>query len=605
MVGGIPGDMRAMAEDAGGNLWMAHQSLGIFRLSPGNQSERIPWTTVGRDHFVTALAADPLRGGLWLGFYDGGVAYLKDGQVRASYTAADGLGEGYIGHLRIDRDGGLWAATQGGLIRLKDGRVATLNSRNGLPCDAVNWSVEDDDHSLWLYADCDLLRIPQADIEAWTADSKHIVTPTVFDNSDGVRLLSVPNGYSPLVAKSSDGKLWFLPTDGVSVIDPRHLPVNNLPPLVHVEQVTADRKTYDAASYIRLPPHVRDLEIDYTALSFVAPEKVLFRYKLEGRDRDWQDVGNRRQAFYSDLAPGNYRFHVTACNNSGVWNEAGTFLDFSISPAYYQTNWFRASCVAAFMLLLWGLYWLRLAQVAREFNAGLEARVNERTRIARELHDTLLQSFHGLLLRFQAVSNLLPERPAEAKQRLESAVDRAAQAIAEGRDAVQDLRSSTVVTNGLAVTINALGKELAARDTRHDCAIFRVAVEGTPRNLHPILRDEVYRIAGEALRNAFNHAQAGQIEVEIHYDDRELRLRIRDDGKGIEPIVLGEKTPAGHFGLHGMRERAKIAGGQLEVWSELDSGTEIELFIPASVAYLMPPTSRRSWFSRKRKAIKS
>jgi signal transduction histidine kinase len=161
------------------------------------------------------------------------------------------------------------------------------------------------------------------------------------------------------------------------------------------------------------------------------------------------------------------------------------------------------------------------------------------------------------------------------------------------------------VTNGLAVTINALGKKLAARDTRHDCAVFRVVVEGMPRNLHPILRDEVYRIAGEALRNAFNHAQAGQIEVEIHYDDKELRLRVRDDGKGIEPKVLGEKTADGHFGLHGMRERAKIAGGELEVWSELDSGTEIELIIPASVPYLMPVTSRRSWFSRKRKAMKS
>jgi hypothetical protein len=152
------------------------------------------------------------------------------------------------------------------------------------------------------------------------------------------------------------------------------------------------------------------------------PEKVLFRYELEGRDRDWQDVGNRRQAFYNDLPPGTYRFRITASNNSGVWNEAGTFLDFSIAPAYYQTNWFRLACLAAFMLLLWGLYQLRVRQLARAFNIGLEARVNERTRIARELHDTLLQSFQGLMLRFQTVGEMLPARPLDAKNALEGAL---------------------------------------------------------------------------------------------------------------------------------------------------------------------------------------
>jgi len=398
----------------------------------------------------------------------------------------------------------------------------------------------------------------------------------------------------------------------VSVIDPHHIPFNKLPPPVHIEQVTADRKTYwqnlsgdaSSSSQPRLPPLVRDLTIDYTALSFVAPERVLFRYKLEGRDPDWQNVGDRRQAFYNDLPPGNYRFRVSACNNSGVWNEAGTFLDFSIAPAYYQTNWFRVSCVAAFLILLWGLYRLRVQQLQHQFAIGLEARVNERTRIARDLHDTLLQSFHGLMLRFQAATNLLPERPVEAKQRFENAIDQAAQAITEGRDAVQGLRSSTVETNDLAMAISALGEELAADGTIADSALFRMAVEGTPRNLHPILRDEVYRIAGETLRNAFRHAQARQIEVEIHYDARQFRLRVRDDGKGIDPEILGEHPRPGHFGLHGMRERAKIVGGQLDVWSELDSGTEIELSIPASRAYATPST-RRSWWSGKGSEIKS
>ncbi len=368
---------------------------------------------------------------------------------------------------------------------------------------------------------------------------------------------------------------------------------------VHIEQVIADGKSYDAYSGLRLPPLVRDLAIGYTGLSFVAPEKVLFRYKLEGWDRDWQNVGNRRYAFYTNLAPGHYRFRVTACNNNGVWNEVGTFLDFSIAPAYWQTTWFRLSCLAAFALLLWSLYRLRLRQVAWQFEMTLEARVSERTRIARELHDTLLQSFHGLLLRFQAATNLLPERPAEARKTLESAIDQAAQAITEGRDAVQGLRSSTKVTNDLSSAITTLGQELASGETNANAAEFHVEVEGTSRDLHPILRDEVYRIAAEAVRNAFKHAQAKRIEVEIRYDERQLRLRVRDDGKGIDAKHLKEEGRAGHFGLRGMRERAKLMGGKLTVWSELDAGTEVELKIPASRAYETSTGRRRSWLAEK------
>jgi signal transduction histidine kinase len=215
----------------------------------------------------------------------------------------------------------------------------------------------------------------------------------------------------------------------------------------------------------------------------------------------------------------------------------------------------------------------------------VEARVDERTCIARELHDTVLQSLHGLLMSFQRAANLLPDRPVDAKQRLEGAIDQAAQAITEGREAVQGLRSSTVVTNDLALAIQTLGEELAGQQTSPNAPLFDVAVQGTPRDLNPILRDDVYRIAGEALRNAFHHAQARRIEVEIQYDKGHLRLRVRDDGKGVDSGVFTEGR-SGHWGLQGMRERAKLLGGQLEVWSELDSGTEIQLSIPASIAYL-------------------
>src|SRR5262249_31767830 len=240
------------------------------------------------------------------------------------------------------------------------------------------------------------------------------------------------------------------------------LPFNKLLPPVHIAQVTADHKTYDASiagGQMRLPPLIRALQIDYTALSLVAPDKVFFRYKLEGWDRDWQDAGTRRQAFYSNLPPRNYTFRVIASNNSGVWNEAGTSLPFSVDPAYYQTWWFRSLCVVAFLGLLAGLYYLRSRQLARQFNIRLEERVSERTRIARDLHDTLLQSFQGVLLKFHAVTFVVLDRPGEAKKTLETVIDQARQAITEGRDAVENLRYSTGVTSDLANGIMIYGAQ--------------------------------------------------------------------------------------------------------------------------------------------------
>src|SRR5262249_49892809 len=556
--------------------------------------KKFSWRELGHEEHISVLTADPLQGGLWLGFHNGGVAYFKDGQVRAAYGTADGLSGGRVDDFRLEPDGTLWASTAGGLSRLKDGRVATLNGKNGLPCDAVHWSIEDNDHSVWLYTACGLLRIARPELDAWVAAAnkdaaaKAALNPTVFDNSDGVRILAASGHYHPQVAKSPEEKLWFLPGDGVSVVDPAHLSFNNLPPPVHIEQVIADHKIYDLPSggnrAMQLPPRLRDLQIDYTALSLVAPEKVMFRYKLEGWDHDWQDAGNRRQAFYSNLPPRNYTFRVKACNNSGVWNEAGTSLAFSVAPAYYQTWWFRSLCVVAFSGLLAASYFLRVRQMERRFSMRMEERVAERTRIARDLHDTLLQSFQGILLKFHAVTYMLGDHP-EAHKTLATVIDQARQAITDGRDAVQGLRSSTLVTNDLARGISMLGEELSTYHSGNHPPDFPVKVEGTPRDLAPLLPADIYRIAGEVVRNAFRHARAGRIEVEIRYDQRQLRLRIRDDGRGIDPKVLEAGARAGHYGLPGMHERAKLIGGKLVVWSELDSGTEAELTVPASIAY--------------------
>ena len=411
-----------------------------------------------------------------------------------------------------------------------------------------------------------------------------------------LRALS-PSSFSPVAARSRDGTLWFVTGDRVQVVDPRHLPFNDLPPPVHIEKIAADGKEYDPVRG-PLPSLVRNLTIDYTAVSLVAPEKVHFKYRLEGQDQDWREVVNDREVQYSNLPPKHYHFLVKACNNSGVWNEEGAALDFVIPPAWYQTYWFGALCVAAFLALLWALYQYRLLQVARQFQVTLDTRVVERTRIARDLHDTLLQSLHGILLYFQTGINLLPERPDEARKRLEEAMHRAKRAIVEGREAIQGLRSSAVETNDLAMAMRTLGEELAVNT---GFTAFQVRVDGAPRDLHPILRDEVYRITGEGIRNAFRHADAKQIEVEIQYDDRRLRVRVRDDGKGIDPKLLSDGDREGHFGLRGMRERAKLIGGKLTVGSELGAGTEVELSIPATRAYT--PAADRQQMSLTKKVL--
>jgi signal transduction histidine kinase len=413
---------------------------------------------------------------------------------------------------------------------------------------------------------------------------------------DGVRTASPP---FEAAARSGDGRLWFNSQQALQVVDPARIAKNQVQPPVHIEAVMADRIAYPPLDGLRLPKLTHDLEIDYTALSLIAPQKVQFRYMLSGVDQGWEDVGVRRQAFYMNLKPGTYTFRVIASNNDGVWNEAGASLDFAIAAAYYQTRWFQASVTMAGLAFLWAAYQVRVRRIGHEFDLRLDERVNERTRVARELHDTLLQSLHGLLFRFQAVANMLPERPADAKQKLEGAIDQAAEAITEGRDAVQNLRAATVLTNDLAVAITTLGDELAASDANGNGTVVHVAVQGTSRDLHAILRDDIYRIAGEALRNAFRHAHARRIDVHIRYDDRQFQLRVRDDGQGIDSALLDEQRP-GHFGLPGMRERAELVGGRLDVWSEVGAGTEVDLTIPAAKAYATARARRRAWWPVKK-----
>ncbi len=600
----VPGAVTSMVQDTAGNLWIANEHAGLFHVFRERLVQQILWSSLGHTDHASVLAADALRGGVWIGFFLGGVAYLKDGRIQASYARREGLAEGRVSDLLQDQDGTLWIATEGGLSRLRDGRVTTLTTKNGLPCDAVHWLREDNAHAFWFYTPCGLVRTARAELDALAAaveqnmNSKRTIAVAIFNSSDGVKSIATGNHFNPQVAKSVDGRFWFTTLDGVSTVDPNHLPFNNLPPPVQIEQFIADRKVYDATldigARLGLPPLIRDLQIDYTALSLVAPEKILFRYLLEGRDTVWQEAGNRRLALYTDLPPGNYRFRVMACNNSGVWNEAGTFVDFSIAPAYYQTTWFRVLVVAGILFLLTVLYQLRVRQVAGQVRARLEERLQERERIARDLHDTLLQSVQGLILRFDAVAQEIPpDQPAHRD--LERTLDRADEVVTEARERVRNLRTSSIPFGDLPAAFQDVVEEISqGRDV-----IFKAVIEGNVQELHPVVREETYCIGREALINALTHSKGHHVEVEIAYKLQIFRLRVRDDGRGFDPGILEDGGRPGHWGLQGMRERAERIGAELKIWSGHRTGTEVELSVPSSTAYQKERSEvKTSWIRR-------
>jgi len=345
------------------SMWLPANDYGLAHLVDGKITERVPWQTIGGGP-GSGLVPDP-EGGVWTGLITGGIALFRAGHIQKLQVSNHVPDSSRVLNLSRDRDGTMWAATENGLSRIANGRVATLTTGNGLPCNAVHWIIEDDRSSYWLYTRCGLLRIARTELDAWTADPKRMVQVTAFDTADGIRLMERLMGFRPFVTKSSDGKIWFRNGETVSYFDPSHIGINTLPPPVRIEQIAANAKTYDAKRGLRLPPLVHDLTIDYTALSFTTPERVRFRYQLEGQDMDWREVVNKREVQYSNLPPGKYRFRVRASNDSRVWNEAGDFLEFSVAPAYYQTNWFRLLCAATLLTMIWSFYHLRVRSLER------------------------------------------------------------------------------------------------------------------------------------------------------------------------------------------------------------------------------------------------
>jgi len=548
---------------------------------------RGPAITIVRDH----------RDRLWFSYPGGNVAVLDGEQVRL-YSKADGL---QIGNVMANYPGRIdqWLGGELGLARFDGDRFHTVQSVPELPLDGITGIVETAGGDLWLNSRTGIVHLAAPELESSRVDASYRVRGEAFGAFDGVVGSAANLRPLPSAIEAGDGKLWFSTNGGFYGIDPKRRVHNKMPPPVHIRALTVGDRQLEPESGIRLPERTTAIRFDYVALSLTAAEKVRYRYRLDGVDTGWRPITATRQALYTNLRPGRYTFHVIAANNDGVWNDEGASVAFTIPPAFAQTGWFFAPCLVGGALAVWALVRLRVRQVAAQVRGRLEERMAERERIARDLHDTLLQSFHGLLLRFQTAYKLLPARPTEAKQNLGDAIESAFDAITEGRDAVQGLRTSAAQGNDLATAIKTLGQELATQANDQSTVHLRVEVEGTPQTLQPLVRDEIYRIAGEALRNAFHHARATHIEVDLWYDERRLRLRVRDDGTGIEAKLLREQGQPGHYGIAGMRERAKLMGGTLAVWTAPNSGTEVELTIPASRAYATPPSVQSGWLVRK------
>ncbi|MGA9671107.1 MAG: two-component regulator propeller domain-containing protein [Terracidiphilus sp.] len=520
------------------------------------------------------LTATP-DGGIALGLVDGELMRFKDGKTQSTGTNETG-NRRQIRDLLVDPDGTVWGTTLNELFCLRGSKRENLTIHNGLPCDDIFALVEDDEDAIWLYSRCGLIKIARSELNNWWQHPGDSVHTQVFDEADGVQ--AGLTSLKPQATRTADGRLWFVNGRILQSIDASHLKINTTPPPIHVEAVVADHQKFPPQDSLRLPALTRDLEVDYTAISFVAPQKVRFRYKLDGQDANWQEPGTRRQAFYNDLTPGKYTFHVIACNSDGIWNNAGASLEFSIEPAWFQRAWFRSLCGVLAALIVFTLYQLRVRQIANAIKIQFDERLAERTRLARELHDTFIQTVQGSKM---VADDALDEGAdaARMRQALEKLSKWLSQAVDEGRAALHSLRVTTTERNHLSEALRR-----ATEDSQIPSSMaVAFSVVGDAVNMHPLVRDEVYRIAYEAIRNAAFHSKASRLEIDLRYTS-DLSIRIKDNGLGIDPSIT-DHGKAGHFGLQGMRERATRIHSKLTIVSSSNNGTEVTLIVPGKVVY--------------------
>ena len=608
----------SLAAAANGDVWVGTPD-GLSRIHSG---KIVTFTSADglADDFIRSLLVDA-DGSLWIGTRRGLTHWLKPGDTTAAsmvtYTEKDGLGNELVGAMARDTNGDLWVATFAGLSRLHAGKIENYTTKDGLSSNVITsllarpggslligtqqhgwdlWNgmrfvavkqsgldrttihaiLDDGLHHLWFATGTGLARCDCANTGPMeSADCAHWLE---FSTADGLRSRETAINSHPSAWKSQDGRLWFATPKGLVEVDPAHFPVNTVPPPVVVERFAVDDVTeavHPLAEPIVIPAGHNHFAFDYAGLSYVAPQKVHYRFMLEGFDRHWTDAGTRRTAYYTNIPPGKYTFRVQAENNDGVWNTQGAALEFTLRPHFYQTVWFYVLLALGLIaLVVMGLR-LRLMRAEREFKAVL----GERARIAREIHDTLAQGYVGVSVQLEVLSELLRQNKMEAAaDQLDFTRGYVREGLSEARQSIWALRSQDSLETTLPVQLRRMVEDAQGHGLETAFSLY-----GAYRALPPGTEREILRIVQEAIHNAKKHAGATRLDVQMEYRPAEIALEVRDNGRGFAAKFAGGEveSPAGHYGLTGMRERAAAIGGRLEVTSVPGEGTAVRLRAPA------------------------
>jgi signal transduction histidine kinase len=626
----LDGDVIYSIAGGAGELWLGRQHGGLTRVrrGPGRLAIDTLTTRDGLPQNSVYAVCRARDGSVWAGTLSGGAAHLGSGHRRI-YTTTDGLTSNTINAIVEGTDGVVWFATPTGVSALTPGGWRRYTRADGLPANDASTLFEDSARRLWIGTSAGLAYVEQGQLQVpaavpaalgravvglaedrlgwlWIATTERVLRVrleklagsvvseaevTEYGVEDGLTALEGVRRFRSLVADPR-GRVWMATIRGLAAADPVHAAAAGVAPAVHVTSLVVDGGPVAVGS--RIPPRSRRVAFGFAGLSLARPDAVRYRYRLDGFDVEWSDIVSTREAIYTNLPPGPYRFRVQASSSDGTWSGAEASMPFLVEPALWQTRWFQGALVSALIAAAWGFYRLRLRQLSRQMSARFEARLAERTRIARDLHDTLLQGLISASMRLHVAADTVPEgSPARASLAGVHALMR--QVIDQGRQAVQGLRVEPAGALALDEAFARLPAEIAPASPVE----FDVQVVGTRRPLNPLVYDGVYRIGREAVVNAYRHAGARRIEVGLEYGVNEFHLRVRDDGRGMdEPVRRAGRD--GHWGLAGMRERADDIGARLTLWSRPPVGTGVELVIPHVVAYRSTRHETRGpgWFRR-------
>jgi signal transduction histidine kinase/ligand-binding sensor domain-containing protein len=566
-----------MARDGEGGLWLSDRDQGLFREVSGRLTQ-MKRPLLPND-FVLTMVADK-TGRVWFGYLSGLVDCYDAGNFRR-YSAGDGLVVQEIRVILSDARGNIWIAGDAGIGRFHEGRFQLLDQNKAALGDKISAMIEDDAGFFWLGGMDGICRLDSADLEKEFSSQTEQINVERFGFEEGLRgfVRQAAHGYPglgyPLATKSADGRLWFSTSGGLAVIDPRRIPQNSKPPPVYIERLVANGKTYVKTGLIEFPQGARNCEIDYVGLSFANTAKMGYRYKLEGHDTEWVDAGAQRQAFYSNLRPRKYRFLVSARNSDGIWNEVGDSVEFSIAPAFYETNWFVGAAVFVFGFAIFGLHRMRLARITARLKIQARAQEEERQRIAVDLHDTLLQGLTGIGLKLHVIAKNAEQCAADVQNQLQAVIEQSDHCLDEARRSVWKLRPGS--SNRSANFSDVLAA--SARSRLPDDVVLDFSVRGDSRPLSSAIEDNLLRICMEAVSNAVKHARASQIHIELEFTPQTVRARVRDNGRGFD-AQNSAASKEGHFGLAAMRERARSIGGIVSIESQPGHGVEVIVTAP-------------------------